>query len=182
MKTIIPWNPSTDDVVWRESSPIAPLRVAVFSADPLLSYRYLLTRMWDYQRPPLAVIGLNPSTATEVTDDPTIRRLGNFARDNAYGGLLMLNLFAYRATDPREMKRATDPIGSLNDEAIAACCGTYDTLCAWGVHGHHLDRDRRVTEHLRDLRTRLLCLGRTSSGAPKHPLYLAKTTPLMPFA
>lgn len=178
---VIPWNPSTSVIDWRQSHVIAPERVAIFSRDPLQSYRYLLTRTWDYQRPQLAVIGLNPSTATEIVDDPTIRRLTSFARDNAYGGLLMLNLFAYRATDPREMKRARDPIGPLNDEAIAACCGTYDTLCAWGVHGHHLDRDRRVTQHLRDLGARLLCLGQTSSGAPKHPLYLAKTTPLTPF-
>lgn len=182
LQRIIPWNPSTDDVEWRESSPIAPSRVAVFSTDPLLSYRYLLTRTWDYQRPQLCVIGLNPSTATESVDDPTIRRLTSFTRDNGYGGMLMLNLFAYRATKPEDLKRERAPIGRLNDEALAACCASYDTLCAWGAHGDFLDRDRKVTQMLRDIGARLLCLGRTKSGAPSHPLYLKKTTPLVPFS
>ena len=179
---IVPWNPSLDDVDWRESSAIAPSRIAVFSIDPERAYRYVLTRTWDTRRPQLAVIGLNPSTATEHVDDPTIRRLVRFARDNTYGGIVMLNLFALRATKPEVMKRDPQPIGRLNDEAIAACCATYDTLCAWGAHGAHLDRARIVTQLLRDMNAKLLCLGRTKAGEPSHPLYLDASTPLVPFA
>lgn len=92
---------------------------AIFSADRL--YRYTLTRRWD-GRPMMAWIGLNPSTADETEDDPTIRRCTGFAKAWGYGGMVMLNLFAYRATDPKEMMCTAlirDPIGNpRNDELI----------------------------------------------------------------
>lgn len=179
MRKLLPWNPSLDDVVWRTSSPIAPSAIAVFSHD--CRHRYVLTRTWDEQKPQLAIIGLNPSTATEVDDDPTIRRCVDFAARYSYGGIIMLNLFAWRATDPRELKRTTDPIGRLNDEAISAIAGSCDVLCAWGVHGANYGRAARVLQLLRDLNARLLCLGTTKDGAPKHPLYLKATTPLVAF-
>ena len=133
-------------------------------------YRYWLSRWWDERREPLVVIGLNPSTADETADDPTIRRCIGYAKAWGHGGLVMLNLFAFRATDPRDMRAATDPVGPANDVTLTTQTEGRRVLCAWGAHGGHLNRARRVAHLLagRDL----VCLGRTKDGYPKHPLYL----------
>ena len=94
-------------------------RHAVFS--PCRTYRYALSRVWAADKPYALFIGLNPSTADETLDDPTIRRCIDFAKRWGYGGLVMANLFAYRATNPSEMKAATDPVGVANDEWLIGC-------------------------------------------------------------
>lgn len=154
---------------------------AAFAAD--LVYRYTLWRRWRPQAPlhELAVfIGLNPSTADERADDPTIRRCINFARDWGCGGMVMLNLFAYRATDPAVMKSAAEPVGPANDATIATICrGTGRIVTAWGVHGEFQGRGVQVLSSLLqdpDSTRRVLHLGRTKAGHPKHPLYLRGTT------
>lgn len=150
-------------------------RHATFS--PCRHYRYTLHRVWSEASPLLAVIGLNPSTADETQDDPTVRRCINFARDWGHGGLVMLNAFGYRATDPRDMKACEEPIGEGNNAAIleqAKAAGL--VLAAWGVHGTHLDRERQVVEMLTAAGVAIHCLGTTKGGNPKHPLYLAKST------
>jgi hypothetical protein len=86
---------------------------AVFSEDRF--YRYLLRRIWDSDKPMIAFIGLNPSTADEINNDPTITRCITRAHDSGYGGIYMLNLFAFRATDPKVMKAFPRPIGPEND-------------------------------------------------------------------
>ena len=78
-------------------------------------YRYALWRTWDETKPHVMIIGLNPSTADETKDDPTITRCINFAKSWGYGGVCMANLFAYRATEPTVMKGSTDPVGTEND-------------------------------------------------------------------
>lgn len=78
-------------------------------------YRYTLTRIWDETKPKVMFIGLNPSTADETKDDPTIIRCINFAKSWGYGGLEMTNLFAFRATNPKVMKNEKEPIGKDND-------------------------------------------------------------------
>jgi hypothetical protein len=141
------------------------------------AYRYALLRQWDASLPLLVVIGLNPSTADETVDDPTIRRCVDYATRWGMGGLRMLNLFAYRATEPRDMKRAFDPVGRQNDTFLRAL--TFDVprvLCAWGAHGSYMDRDRAVLSLLRD--RPLYALKVTKGGHPGHPLYLrADLTP-----
>ena len=89
---------------------------AEFSKDRI--HRYALYRVWDESKPLIMLIGLNPSTADENKDDPTIKRCVSFAKHWGYGGLIMVNIFAYRATDPRKMKKATDPVGPDNDKWI----------------------------------------------------------------
>lgn len=86
---------------------------AVLSADR--RYRYGLFRIWDLERPLAMFVGLNPSTADETDDDPTIRRCVRFASDWQYGGLIMANLFAYRATSPRDLPDGEEAVGALND-------------------------------------------------------------------
>ncbi|HEC24975.1 MAG TPA: DUF1643 domain-containing protein, partial [bacterium] len=81
-------------------------------------YRYALWRTWDELKPCAMFIGLNPSTADETEDDPTIKRCINYSKDWGYGGLCMVNLFAFRATSPSDMRASIEPIGSDNDEWI----------------------------------------------------------------
>lgn len=147
---------------------------ATFSDD--LEYRYTLGRRWGTAKT-LVVIGLNPSTADENEDDPTIRRCMGFAKRDGYNALLMLNLFAFRATDPRSMMSATDPVGPLNNKILRERTLGRDVLVAWGALGSHRGRDREVMGMLEDAR-RVLCLGVTKAGQPKHPLYLRADTPL----
>lgn len=147
---------------------------AVFS--PCDEYRYALWRRWS-DGPVAAVIGLNPSTADEVQNDPTVRRCINFAKSWGMGGLAMLNIFAYRATLPADMKAIEDPVGALTDEHIQRYAGAADVVvAAWGVHGAHLERGRTVI----DLVGSLQCFGTTKEGHPRHPLYLRKDAELVP--
>lgn len=138
-------------------------------------YRYLLTRIWGEARPLANFIMLNPSTADGTTDDPTIRRCMAFARAWGYGGLLVSNLFAFRATDPHELYRTEAPVGHENDAAITACAlasGLH--VAAWGVHGSLMNRGQAVRTLLWGIRP-LTCLGMTKSGQPRHPLYMPST-------
>jgi hypothetical protein len=153
---------------------------AYFSPDRV--YRYMLYRdwaSWSNMRT-LVVIGLNPSTADENDDDPTIRRCIGFAKREGCGRLVMLNLFALRATDPRVMKAHRDPIGAENDAVIRhwtrdECDWSSIVVAAWGVHGVHMGRS--VTVRL--LTPQLYCLGVTQTGQPRHPLYLHGDAPLV---
>lgn len=139
------------------------------------TYRYWLSRVWDKHHPPLCVIGLNPSTADETQDDPTIRRCMRFARDWDFGGLVMVNLFARRATNPKELYAygGIDSVGPQNDQHLAGCAfGAGQILAAWGAHGRFLDRGRAVIRMLQAQRVELYCLGLTQGGQPRHPLYV----------
>ena len=156
-------------------------------------YRYVLWRRWDLLDPEpvyMAFIGLNPSTADETENDPTVRRCINFAKREGYQGLYMLNLFAYRATDPRVMKMRDDPIGKDNDDVIAAHVeDAGKTVACWGVDGAFQNRDKRVASLRRLIsgaKTRTIgelfwALGTTKDGHPRHPLYLPSNAPLSRF-
>ena len=138
------------------------------------TYRYVLWRELDRtNRTYCLFIGLNPSTADEVEDDPTIRRCLAFARRWGYGSLCMANLFAYRATRPAELKAATAPVGPRNDHwLVRSASEAAIVIAAWGVHGSLADRDQSVVSLLGD---RFSCLGLTKHGQPRHPLYLKRT-------
>jgi hypothetical protein len=117
---------------------------------------------------------LNPSTADERTDDPTIRRCIGFARDWGYGGVEIVNIFALRATDPRELRLARDPIGRVNDRHVReAAERSSAVVIAWGVHGALRARGAAALGLLSP-RARLLALGWTRAGEPRHPLYLRR--------
>ena len=134
-------------------------------------YRYKLWRVWDPARPLGCVmfLMLNPSTATDAEDDPTIRRCIGYARSWGYGGLCVGNLFAYRATDPTELRRADHPVGPDNDRALRAMvaqCGL--VVAAWGGHGTRYGW--RVREVVALVRQPLYCLRPLCAGHPAHPL------------
>lgn len=135
-------------------------------------YRYQLWRVWDEFKPYVNFIGLNPSTADEMIDDPTIRRCVVFAKDWGFGGLYMTNLFAFRATKPADMKRAVDAIGPDNDLwLIKTAADAGIIIAAWGKNGAYRDRDRSVIDRL----PLLYCLRTNDDGTPEHPLYLPKS-------
>jgi hypothetical protein len=144
-------------------------RAAIFS--PCRQWRYTLVRIWDSERRPAQFICLNPSTADETHDDPTVRRCINFAQTWGFGGMVMTNLFAYRATDPKQMKAAPDPVGPDNDlflYEVAFHAGI--VVAAWGVYGSYRDRDKEVLKLLGNLPVYYLTI--TKDGRPGHPLYL----------
>ncbi len=136
-------------------------------------YRYLLTRTWDAGRPKALFIMLNPSTATEFQNDPTVERCERRARALGFGAFRVTNIFAFRATDPRVMRAQADPVGPGNDDAIIGSLAWADqVVCAWGSHGAHLGRGDAVAAVLRATDKPLYHLGLTQAGAPKHPLYI----------
>ena len=146
----------------------------VFSADR--SHRYTLIHRWDELLTPdhgIAWICLNPSTADENQLDPTLRRIRDFSTAWGYSHFVMLNLFAWRATQPADMRAAADPIGPDNDRWIAHWSSKVDrVMLGWGEHGAHLGRDQQVLAYLD--RSKTFCLERNASGQPKHPLYVSK--------
>jgi len=136
-------------------------------------YRYLLTRVWG-NGPKALFIMLNPSTATEVQNDPTVERCERRARVLGFGAFRVTNIFAFRATDPRVMRAAADPVGPGNDAAILDSVNWADRiLCAWGNHGLHLDRGAKVADMLRATGADLEHLGLTGQNQPRHPLYVS---------
>ena len=143
-------------------------------------YRFQLWRAWDFKKPGVLFIMLNPSTADQHIDDPTIRRCIGFAKQWEYGGIRVCNLFAYRATNPKEMKSTQYPISpdtstkrNENDKCILADASMSQmTICAWGNHGTFLNRGEEVKKLLTNDGYKIYHLGLTKSGQPKHPLYL----------
>ena len=137
-------------------------------------YRYALTRTWDDQGRKVLFVMLNPSTATEVQNDPTVERCERRARALGFGAFCVTNIFAWRDTDPKKMRAAKDPIGPENDATILEWSHWADSIiCAWGTHGAHLARGAQVEGLLRKTGRELNHLGLSKAGHPKHPLYIA---------
>jgi hypothetical protein len=153
---------------------------AVF--DPLKVYRYELTRTWS-AAPPWAWCMRNPSTADALRDDQTVTRCCRFARAGGAGGIVAVNLFAWRATDPAELARQPDPVGELNDAFILQACTAPGrvVVAAWGCHGTLCGRDAAVTRMLATEGVRLMCLGTTKGGQPLHPSRLPAAAQLIPY-
>lgn len=136
-------------------------------------YRPILRRCWNWEKPSLAYIMLNPSIADGSQDDPTIRKCVGFADRLGYGSISVVNLFAYRATNPKELITAKEPKGPGNNYVIKNVCGAADmVIAAWGVHGGYLNRDIEVMKLLSNIEKPIYCLGTTQNGSPKHPLYV----------
>ena len=141
---------------------------------PCLSYRYALTRIWQPAGRKVAFVMLNPSTATEVQNDPTVERCERRARALGYGSFRVCNIFAYRATNPKVMRAQDDPVGPLNDQALREAALWADAvICAWGNHGAHRNRSTAVEALLRATGKPMFHLGLSLQGQPRHPLYIA---------
>jgi hypothetical protein len=165
--------------------------IATATLSPDGVYRYLLTRTWpnhdaedvDSLLRTILFVMLNPSTADALIDDPTVRRIVGFARIWKYNSVQVVNLFALRSSDPDALRRHPDPIGPANDNHIAEAAVRADLIvCGWGAQPDLRSRDRDVYGLLRSrARAPIRCLGLTTGGHPRHPLYLAKKTPLMDY-
>lgn len=143
---------------------------AVF--DPTHQYRYLLTRRWS-DAAPLTMCMVNPSTADAFAVDPTVARCVRLARREGRGGLVIVNLFSLRATDP---------IGPATDAFLRASLGQAgEAVAAWGVHGELHGRAAAVVAELVEHGITLRCLGTTKHGQPRHPLYVKASTPLVAY-
>lgn len=149
-------------------------------------YRYVLSRLWNPERDTVVFCMLNPSTADAANDDPTIRKCVSLANSWGYGRLVVVNLFAFRATDPRELRKANNPVGPDNDVHIAEQTAGRVTICAWGATAmqwptpKHMptlkwaaraDAVRSLIEKLGQPRH----LGLTQDQHPRHPLYVPGT-------
>lgn len=150
---------------------------AVYS--PCETYRYRLWRQWDGLRPTLAFCLLNPSTATELKNDPTIERCQRRAVEWGYGRLEIVNIFALRSTNPMALYSEPDPIGWANDSNILSVARHADRfVCGWGKHGALRRRGEYVhsllLEHFPDGNIQVLALNK--DGSPKHPLYVGYAT------
>ena len=142
-------------------------------------YRYALWRTWDETKPQVMIIGLNPSTADETKDDPTIIRCINFAKAWGYGGVCMANLFAFRATAPSDMKASSDPVGTENDVWLTQLSKESGiVVAAWGNDGSYLKRSDTVRKTL----SHLHYIKMNKSGEPAHPLYLKGDLTPLPMA
>jgi hypothetical protein len=154
---------------------------ATFS--PCRTYRYELRRTWKPRARVMVFVGLNPSTADERTEDPTIRRILGFADDWGFGTLVMLNVFAFRSTDPKVLHaraaRRHEVVGPDNDATIRQTFEAHrkgKLVIGWGANGTLLERGREVAAIALAIHRRPECFGLTANGQPKHPLYLAAST------
>ena len=157
--------------------------VSSASLDRTRRYRYHLRREWQPSPRRVTFIMLNPSTADARVLDPTIRRCVGFARAWGFGGVDVVNLFAWRSTRPEALRRVDDPVGPRNQATIASALRESSlVVAAWGNEGRALEQAARVCRLAARLRTPLFCLGTTQSGQPRHPLYVRGAAPLERFA
>lgn len=147
-------------------------------------YRYFLWRKWGEMRagcPPVVFVMLNPSTADETQDDPTIRRCVGFAKREMAQAVFVMNLFAFRSTDPKQLAVCADPVGPENDAEMSRLLkdGHATVICAWGAAPVAKERAKQFLDLMAG--RQMYCLGTTKSGAPRHPLYVPADQPLVPF-
>lgn len=150
-------------------------RVAVFSDDR--KYRYQLNIEWDSTRPKAMCIGLNPSTANEVDNDPTINRLIGILKNNGYGGFIMTNLFGLVSPYPEDLRVCPDPIKETDKWMVDAHSKCQDVIFCWGNFKQAEHRQKIIKCRYPDA----LCFGINSNGSPKHPLYLKSNTQVIKF-
>lgn len=145
---------------------------------PCRRFRYALWRIWDGSKPTVMFIGLNPSTADEKTDDPTLIRCINFAKAWGYGGVYTANLFAYRATDPKQLLKRKRVVGKDNDQWLSELAKKNKLIiAAWGNDGKYQNRSQQVKQQIQPLHY----LKMNKSGEPAHPLYLKADLTPIPF-
>jgi hypothetical protein len=142
----------------------------------------ITTARWG-EGAPLLFVMLNPSTADAINNDATIHRCIRFAELHGFPAIEVVNLFAYRATKPIDLKRMGYERGPDNDSHIAAAAKEAGAVClAWGVNAKGLSRPDEVLTILRSVGAELQCLRITASGYPQHPLMLPSVCRLMPYS
>ena len=149
---------------------------------PCRQYRYKLTRIWDDKLPMVTFVMLNPSSADAEKDDPTVKKCMAFARAWGRGGVVILNLFALRATGPSALLNMDDPVGPENDFHLAHLLPEDGlVIAAWGTMGSYMGRDKKVLSMFKEAGIVLHCLNVTMNGHPQHPLYIPNDTIPIPY-
>ena len=139
---------------------------AIFSEDR--KYRFVLWRIWNDELPKVMFIGLNPSTANEDKNDPTIRRIISLSRNLGFGGVYMLNLFTFVTPHPEELKKCENPL-KLADYYLSEYGNKSNLIvAAWGTFPEVQDRSK----HIMAMFPNLHCLALNQNGSPRHPLYV----------
>lgn len=139
-------------------------------------YRYALWRIWDDQKPLVMFVGLNPSTANEAGDDPTIRSVKRLAKSLGYGGIYMMNLFTFVTPYPDELKRCDDPLGPADLFLLQVAEKCTAVVFAWGKFGY-AEREHAVSSMFPNA----MCLVKNKDGSPRHPLYVKTGTDLISY-
>ena len=143
---------------------------AIFSEDR--THRYALIREWDLNKPSLMIVALNPSSADEKTDDPTIRRCIGFAKKWGFGKLIVTNLFSFRTSSPKNLFNSKNPIGNKNDFWLKKLSKEVDmVVLAYGNHGKFNNRHNEILKIIKNPH----CIKKAKTGMPMHPLYLKYT-------
>lgn len=150
-------------------------RGAVFSEDR--KYRYALTRTFYINKPSVMFIGLNPSTANEISDDNTIRRVIRFAHDWGFGAVHMMNLFGLVTPNPDDLKKCPDPVGENDKWLMEAHGKCNEVIFAWGSFPEATERAKKVIEMFPSAKALII----NRDGTPRHPLYVPATTKRVPF-
>ncbi len=153
---------------------------ACFSEDD--KYRYKLSRLIDIGKGKIVWCMLNPSTANAFILDPTLRKCLEFSKRWGFRQMSIINLYALRATNPKELYKVKYPIGMENDNAISGECENADMIiCGWGqekiVKSYNFDKMKKYFKN-----KHVCCLGTNKDDSPKHPLYLPYTTHLRSFS
>lgn len=144
--------------------------------DETKKYRYVLTRQWGNNKNFVNFVLLNPSTADENLDDPTIKACIRFANNWGYDGIWVTNLFAFRATKPHDLIQCSSPVGNQNNKYLEKYSKKSKmVIIAWGNHGNFLNRDKEVIKILSKIKN-LYCIDITTKGNPKHLLYINRNT------
>lgn len=139
-------------------------------------FRYYLLRQWATYRPLLVFVLLNPSKADAFVDDRTLAKCMAFAYSLSYDGVLILNAYAYRATDPEDLREAGYPVGPMNDDILRAMLpGQPMVICGWGANARGKERPAEVLQIIRESGCTPHALRLLADGTPEHPLYLPST-------
>jgi hypothetical protein len=159
-----------------------PEGLATATYDVSEQFRFRVSRVWNPRLPRCVFVMLNPSTATAFQLDPTVRRTVSFAKAWGCGALEVVNIFAFRSTDPSALYHHPDPVGIGNDDAIVAAASAGSVVvAAWGTHGALSGRGEHVRTLLGDAGVDLVALRVTKGGFPGHPLYVPADTVPNPF-
>lgn len=143
--------------------------IAINGKSPM--YRYMLGRVLGQGKVRVGFVMLNPSTADAHQDDPTIRKCLGFARRWEASEIFVANCYAFRATDPKALQHAADPVGPLNERALRSMAKKMDYIvCGWGRHAR--ERGVQTAKLLANAGADLRCLAINHDGSPKHPLYV----------
>lgn len=153
-----------------------PKKGAIFS--PNKYHRYLLWRIWDYRKPMLMYIGLNPSTANGKEDDNTIRRLIHFSKKHGFGGFYITNLYSVISTDSDKLKKLKVKNDTIGNEFQRVYIKRSEAVCLMWGDKRAIGRDKLVISLvvLNVPSNKIYCFGKTKKGNPKHPLYLSNAT------